>query len=637
MTQTSAESADGFAARLVLAMKTLNFSRGQLAAAIGVDKSLVSRWASGQVIPTGYNLARISEALAKAKPGFNMTYWERPRAEFDAFFGAGSASPNAPNAYGAAQLPGGTAPAPKIRPFADLVGSPVSALIALAAVTLAVLWIVFGPSGGALVGRAPAALPAAPANTIAVLPFASTTDDASQRYFGEGLADELTGLLARNAALRVAARTSAFSFEGKKEDIRSIAKKLDVRAILEGNVQSQNGRVRIEASLIDAENGYQVWSQSYDRSLSDILVVQSDIAHAIAVALVPKLLHATGGAPQAHAVDPVAYRRYLEGLVDMNQRREDMEKAALPLLRQATGRAPDFAAAQAALAYDLYLIAANDDQFGPNTERDAALTRALRLDPANPLALSLSIDIALQNRAWDKAIDMALALKRSGDHSVDTLRGVASVYEEFGLSTLQLSAWRDAVRLDPLSYNARMNLATTEIINFSRRRDALDVTKEALKLNPGNPLAMAFMCHLLADTKQIAAAKAALEGMKVSGAPQDTLDDCRFGLAQATGDIATQHRICDDNVAHYPENGQQEYDVGFCFALAGEFDRALDWFERAYDKSTPGPGEDVFNLPFARVLPPALFQEPRWIALTKRPGFQRWSEARARARRLFGG
>jgi TolB-like protein len=93
--QASPETIDSFAARLVLAMKALNLSRGQLAAAVGVDKSLVSRWASGQVVPTDYNLARISDALTRVKPGFNMTLWDRPRTEFASFFGA--ASPTAGN------------------------------------------------------------------------------------------------------------------------------------------------------------------------------------------------------------------------------------------------------------------------------------------------------------------------------------------------------------------------------------------------------------------------------------------------------------------------------------------------------------------------------------------------------------
>ena len=467
--------------------------------------------------------------------------------------------------------------------------------------------------------------------SIAVLPFANTSGDPNQRYFGEGLSDELIGLLARNPALRVAARTSAYAFEGKNEDVRAVAQKLNVRAVLEGNVRTENGRVRIEASLINASDGYEVWSQSYDRSLSDILLVQADIAQAIANAMVPKLLNEKSTAPRAHAIDPAAYRNYLEGLVYMEQRREDAESAALPLLRKAIQLAPDFAAAQATLAYDLTLVAGSTSQPGLEPERDAALSKALSLDPTNPRALSLSIALALRDRKWDKAIDQALVLKRSNAHTVDALRGLSDVYDEFGLSALALAAWEEAVRLDPLSYNARMNLADT-YLRLSRKREAINAAKEGLKLSPGNPHGTADLCNMLASTKQIAAAKAIRESMSISGASQNDLNDCRFLMAQATGDHATQQQICDDMLAHYPKNGSSELDLAYCFGLAGESDRALDWFERASDK-----GEDIFTVPFQNLLPPAFFEMPRWVALTKTPSYRLWSAARARAVREFGG
>jgi len=472
--------------------------------------------------------------------------------------------------------------------------------------------------------------------SIAVLPFANTSGDPNQRYFGEGISDELIGLLARNPALRVAARTSAYAFEGKSEDVRTVAQKLNVRAVLEGSVRTENGRVRIEANLINAADGYEVWSQSYDRSLGDILLVQADIAEAITKALVPRLLHEKSTAPQAHAIDPAAYRLYLEGLVYMEQRREDAETEALPLLRKAVQLAPDFAAAQATLAYDLNLVAGSTHQPGLDPERDAALAKALSLDPTNPRALSLSIALALQDRNWDKAIDLAIILRGTNVHTVDAIRGVTDVYGEFGLNALQLAAWQEAVRLDPLSYNARMNLADTYFA-LSRNGEAIETVREALKLSPGNPHGTADLCEMLASTKQIAAAKAVRESMVISGAARSDLDDCAFLIALSTGDKVTAMRIADNARTHFPGNGLEEFDVAFYLAGAGDLDQSLIWFTRAADK-----GQDVFSLtlvghPFEKFFRPAFFQNPRWIALTKRGAYQAWAAARVRALREFSG
>ena len=162
----------------------------------------------------------------------------------------------------------------------------------------------------------------APPRSVAVLPFDNLGGDPKDRYFSEGVSDELIGLLARNPALRVAARTSSFFFEGKEQDIRVIAQKLNVRSVLEGSVRQDGDRVRIEVSLVNATDGYQLWSQSYDRSLSDILAVQAEIAQSIATALAPQL---TGESARPHIpkpaqIDPDVYRNYLQGQVYFDQR-----------------------------------------------------------------------------------------------------------------------------------------------------------------------------------------------------------------------------------------------------------------------------------------------------------------------------
>src|SRR5215471_1565500 len=339
--------------------------------------------------------------------------------------------------------------------------------------------------------------------SIAVLPFVNTSGDANQRYFSEGLTDELIGLLARNSALRVAARTSSYFFEGKNEDVRNIAHKLNVRTVLEGSVRSANGRVRIEADLTNATDGYQLWSESYDRPATDILLVQADIASAIANALMPKLL-GKAPVPKAHAIDPEAYRLFLQGQFDMGQRTLASEQTALTLFRQVAKREPDFAEGQAALAYDLDLVNFRTHDAKLNAERDAALKKAILLDPTNPNARTLSIELATRESRWDDVIDNALVLKRAHANSVDSLRGLAFAYDAFGLTQLTLAAWQEAVRLDPLSYNARSNLADT-LTNLSRFQEAVDQIREGMKLSPANDFGLAMLCGalgLLGKTKE---------------------------------------------------------------------------------------------------------------------------------------
>src|SRR5262249_10114217 len=125
--------------------------------------------------------------------------------------------------------------------------------------------------------------------SIAVLPFANVSGDKENEYFSDGLTEEIISVLSKIPGLNVTARTSSFAVRGKEQDIRKIAEALDVRTILEGSVRRAGNRIRVTAQLVDAENGYQRWSERYDRELADVFAIQDEIANAIAVALKVKL------------------------------------------------------------------------------------------------------------------------------------------------------------------------------------------------------------------------------------------------------------------------------------------------------------------------------------------------------------
>ncbi|HJP98404.1 MAG TPA: hypothetical protein VJ862_07585, partial [Rhodanobacteraceae bacterium] len=172
-------------------------------------------------------------------------------------------------------------------------------------------------SSGARIASVPASAQtvAIPAKSVAVLPFVNMSGDAKNDYFSDGITEEILDALAQVPNLKVAARTSAFAFKGKAEDLRKVGEVLDVATVLEGSVQQSGDEVRITAQLIDTRSGYHLWSEKYDRKLTSIFAVEDEISKAIADKLQVQL---SGGSGQAlvaqRAIDPRAHDFYLRGL-----------------------------------------------------------------------------------------------------------------------------------------------------------------------------------------------------------------------------------------------------------------------------------------------------------------------------------
>jgi TolB-like protein len=191
----------------------------------------------------------------------------------------------------------------------------------------------------------------ADARSIAVLPFVNMSEDKSNEFFSDGISEEILNVLARVADLRVAARTSSFSFRAQEKEVPLIGRELNVRMVLEGSVRKQGERVRVTAQLIDASNGYHVWSQTYDRDLKDIFAIQDEIAGAIANELKLKLdATRAGGAVVADTADLAAYQLYLKAMGLWTARGEQNLLQAEALFQAALKRDPNYAKAWAGLA-----------------------------------------------------------------------------------------------------------------------------------------------------------------------------------------------------------------------------------------------------------------------------------------------
>ena len=218
--------------------------------------------------------------------------------------------------------------------------------------------------------------------SIAVLPFVNMSSDEEQEYFSDGLSEELLNLLAKIPELHVAARTSSFSFKGKNLEVPEIASRLKVAHVLEGSVRKHGNQLRITAQLIQADNGFHLWSETYDRQLDNIFQIQEEIAIAVVDALKITML---GEAPKTRKTDPAAYQLFLEGqYLKRHINDGDLLLKAIELFKQAVEIDPDYAPAWAELA-DTYLwMGGGSREFSGEdgaTLIDDAIENAIRIDP----------------------------------------------------------------------------------------------------------------------------------------------------------------------------------------------------------------------------------------------------------------
>jgi len=242
--------------------------------------------------------------------------------------------------------------------------------------------------------------------SIAVLPFVNRSESADNEYFSDGLTETLMHMLSQLPELRVAARTSVFSFKGQDADVREIARQLDVATVLQGSVQRAGNTVRINAQLTEADTGFNLWSASFDRSMTDIFAVQDEIARSVAAALKQTLLgDAAGGAalPGLATRDAAAYEKYLLGLEQKNVASYASLPLAEGLFKEALALDPDFVEATIELA-STYMMQAETGILTPEETQAgvlALLEPVLDADPQNGRALGI-----LATLEWQAAVQV---------------------------------------------------------------------------------------------------------------------------------------------------------------------------------------------------------------------------------------
>ena len=291
--------------------------------------------------------------------------------------------------------------------------------------------------------------------SIAVLPFVNMSSDKEQEYFSDGLSEELLNLLAKIPELRVAARTSSFSFKGQSIEIPEIASRLNVDHVLEGSVRKSGNQLRITAQLIQADNGYHLWSETYDRQLDNVFQIQDEIAQAVVNALKVTLL---GDAPRVRETTPEAYQLYLEGQHVRRQVSAPTLPKAISLLKQAVEIDPEYAPAWAELAY-AYMWEAGIGETPIDVAfplANQAIERALEADPGYSRAYSVRGASNMYNKFNFQAgfQDFQLALQLEPGNAF-LIGQKATATRALGRLDESIKLYETALELDPLMAEMR--------------------------------------------------------------------------------------------------------------------------------------------------------------------------------------
>lgn len=490
---------------------------------------------------------------------------------------------------------------------------------------IALSWLAFSvvngddaaaPAGVTNATIAAASLPTA--RTIAVLPFTNMSGDASQDYLVDGLTEELIGALSKVGALRVVARTSAFAFKDQNRDIREIGRALDVGTILEGSVQTSGDRMRVRAQLISVEDGLHLWSDSYDREVTDIFTAQRDLALLIAAALETNLTQSERArVAQRPTTNGEAYALYLKGRHFWNQRTPDSFRRAAGYFSQAIEVDPQFAAAHAGLA-GVTSMQGLAGMLAPTVAHDrmrASARRAVQLD--DQLAEGHAVlgaylhvyewDVDAAERAQLRAIELDPRLITAHYFYGNLLRATGRLDEA-------IEQYRIAIDLDPLDPTLSERLGRTLVL-AGRPEEARAHFLDALDLD-----SLFWWPHGGLGTYHEAAghwdeALAAYRRAHQLGGRM--LPEIGRVLARS-GNEREARSVLAQLERETSSTGLHEPMVATVLFALGDVDAAMMWLEHSVAERHPllrfMPGDPSFT---------ALEAEPRYMELLRRIGLRR--------------
>lgn len=442
-------------------------------------------------------------------------------------------------------------------------------------------------------GRTMPAIQAPPTvfeKSVAVLPFANLSGDAENAYFADGIKDEILARLSKVAALKVISRTSTEKYKNAPENLREIAQHLGVANILEGSVQKSGNTVRVTAQLIHAPSDTHLWAETYDRNLTDMFQVETEVAQRIATALAATL---TGAETRALTAKPTAnleaHEAYLKGRYFWNKRTVDGFKQAAEYFSHAVAVDPGYAQAWAGLSDALLFLGGENgpEQKELRARGRAALQKALEIDESlaeahaslGLLAMNFDWDWALAEREFRRAIELnpnyATAHQWYGEFLADMGRA------DEGVSEI-----KRARELDPLSLIINSDVAKVYLL--TRHYDeAVEQFKHTLELDPGFTQARG----LLALTYSLRGEfETALEEIRrIKGPENDPMTCAWLGYIYGASGKKVE---AEQTLGRLRELAAQTYVsplwIAQVYAGLGEKDRAFEWFERVFQERSVG-------------------------------------------------
>jgi TolB-like protein/DNA-binding winged helix-turn-helix (wHTH) protein/Flp pilus assembly protein TadD len=479
-------------------------------------------------------------------------------------------------------------------------------VVILAVVAAAAIGAHFRP------GRSGAKASSSNHTSIAVLPFADMSPARNQEYFSDGLAEQLISDLTKVPGLKVVGRSSAFQFKGTNEDVRAIGQKLGVANVLEGSMRQEGNHVRITAELTKADDGFQLWSQTYDREIKDIFAVQDEIARAATDALQLKLL---GGNGQAVALtlrstNPEAYQAYLQAnyFLGLGAGKENVDNALAYVdtsIKLDEKYAPAWAL-RASVQNTMAELGLTDVTEGFRKARDDA-ERAIALDPTSATAyLALARTQIYHDWDWETAdtcLTKAAALEPG---SAEVFRARSYLSRALGNLDQAVKLYEQDVALEPLRANSRLGLGYL-LYMAGRYDEAQPAVQKALDLNPQAAFAHANLGKILiAEEKP----QQALAEIKKEPIDWEKLTDLAL-VYHALGREQDSNASLAELIARHDTDSA--YQIAQVYAFRGESGKSFEWLERAYKQRDSG-------LPDIKIDPllKDLRHDPRYTDLLKK-------------------
>ena len=423
--------------------------------------------------------------------------------------------------------------------------------------------------------------------SIAVLPFVNMSGDKENEYFSDGLAEELLNSLVAIKDLKVAGRTSSFAFKGKNEDLRIIGKKLNVAHILEGSVRKANNRVRITVQLIKVEDGYHLWSESFDRELDDIFAIQEEIARQVTAALSIALLGSdTSFEGLSGTNDTQAWEAYLRGSYIRQQNLDDPDALlrAEQQMHKAIEIDPGFVKAQVGLF--MVVWHQNRNGYRPFNEgmalQQQLIETASALDPANSGVQQIMSRQYVLQYEWDKAEIAANKAIELSPGDVDALLQLVTIAYLNGDHETAVNHAKKAAELDPLSISALQYLALTYAFS-GQCAEVRKIVQRAVVIEPEHSRTRYRLGEcLLVHEASPAMALAIFEQEPLNWARLTGIALANIALGNNAAALAALEELKQSS------GDSSAYQYAQIDAYSGDTESALAWLQRAYEIKDPG-------------------------------------------------